>query len=183
MPRGCRRLCRGRCDPCRDGFVIFGRPRTGRARRAHRDHDGITESTLTNVDHGDESGPSSIGVFQQMTSWGSLAQRTDPAQAAGLFFDRMVHVPDWESIDPWMAAQAVQESEFSDGSNYQSHVNQAQSITSALLVTATPGGDRRRHRSARRIRKPRLRWISHWPRSERSSPSAAPVRGPSTVPD
>ena len=102
---------------------------------------GITESTLTNVDHGDESGPSSIGVFQQMTSWGSLAQRTDPAQAAGLFFDRMVHVPDWESIDPWMAAQAVQESEFSDGSNYQSHVNQAQSITSALLVTATPGGD------------------------------------------
>ena len=84
---------------------------------------GITESTLTNVDHGDESGPSSIGVFQQMTSWGSLAQRTDPAQAAGLFFDRMVHVPDWESIDPWMAALAVQESEFSDGSNYQSHVN------------------------------------------------------------
>jgi cell wall-associated NlpC family hydrolase len=101
----------------------------------------ITESTLTNVDHGDESGPSSIGVFQQMTSWGSLAQRTDPAQAAGLFFDRMVNVPDWQSIDPWMAAQDVQESEFPDGSNYQSSVNQAQSITSVLLVTATPGGD------------------------------------------
>ncbi len=101
----------------------------------------ITESTLTNVDHGDESGPSSIGVFQQMTSWGSLAQRTDPAQAAGLFFDRMVDVPDWQSIEPWMAAQDVQESEFSDGSNYESNVNQAQSITSALLVTATPGGD------------------------------------------
>ncbi len=101
----------------------------------------ITESTLVNVDHGDDSGPSSIGVFQQMTSWGSLAQRTDPAQSAGLFFDRLVNVPGWQNLEPWAAAQAVQESEFSDGSNYESNLGQAQAITTALLVTATPGGD------------------------------------------
>ncbi len=101
----------------------------------------ITESTLINVDHGDLAGPSSIGVFQQMTSWGSLAERTDPAQAAGLFFDRLVNVPNWQDQSPWVAAQAVQQSGFPDGSNYEGNLVEAQSITSALLVTATPGGD------------------------------------------
>src|SRR5664279_5131731 len=78
----------------------------------------ITESTLINVMHGDKMGPSSIGLFQQMPGWGSLAQRTDPATSAGLFFDALQALrPSWTSQTLQMAAQHVQQSEFSDGSN------------------------------------------------------------------
>ena len=49
----------------------------------------------------------SIGLFQQrpMTGWGTPAELIDPATSAGLFFDRLVQVPGWQSLPPWQAGQ------------------------------------------------------------------------------
>ena len=110
----------------------------------------LTEATLINVHHGDAAGPSSIGLFQQMPSWGPLSVRTDPAGAAGLFFDRVVTIPNWQTIDPWVVAQTVQSSEFvagytgegSDGTvgyNYHHELAQAQAIVAALLGSTGTG--------------------------------------------
>ncbi len=95
---------------------------------------GLTESMLTPVDHGDSATSSSLGVFQQLRGWGSQADRMNPTIAAGLFYDRMVGVANWQSQDPWVVAQTVQGSEFSDGSNYQAQLGRAQSITDAVVV-------------------------------------------------
>lgn len=91
----------------------------------------ITESTLVNVAHGDAMGPSSRGLFQQMGPWGPLAVRMDPAGSAGLFFDRLTSF-NWRGMAPWAAAQKVQESEFSNGSNYQRNLAQAETIAKSL---------------------------------------------------
>ena len=108
----------------------------------------LAESSLINVDHGDVMGPSSIGLFQQMPSWGP--NRTDPASAAGYFYDRLVSItPTWTSLPTWIACQRVEESEFvagysgegSDGTegwNYKQQVASAQSIV-ANIATAPAG--------------------------------------------
>jgi len=90
----------------------------------------MTESSLTNVGHGDAMGPSSRGLFQQMPKyWGPESTIMDPTGAAGLFFDK------WTSTSgtPWQRAQAVQQSEFSDGSNYQKNYQAAVEIADKLL--------------------------------------------------
>src|SRR5680860_248907 len=56
------------------------------------------ESSLHNVDHGDAAGPDSRGLFQQRDSWGTLADRMNPAVAAGLFFQRLRGVPGWQTL-------------------------------------------------------------------------------------
>lgn len=100
----------------------------------------MTEATLINVTHGDAMGPSSIGLFQQMPSWGSKADRLNPAKAAGFFFDALTKQSGWASKQPWMAAQAVQQSEFTDGSNYQQNYSLAVDIAKSLLNSpASPG--------------------------------------------
>lgn len=96
----------------------------------------LTESSLTNVGHGDAMGPSSRGLFQQMPKyWGPEATIMDPAGAAGLFFDKWVNT----SGDPWKRAQAVQQSEFTDGSNYQKNYQRAVQIADALLKPRAQG--------------------------------------------
>lgn len=55
----------------------------------------------------------SCGIFQQRNSqeWGTVAQRMNPKQAAGMFFDHLVSmVPNWRNMDPAAAAQIVQRS-------------------------------------------------------------------------
>jgi hypothetical protein len=79
----------------------------------------MTESSLRNVDHGDDAGPDSRGLFQQRDGWGPPALRMDPAGAAELFYAALVNVPGWETMTPWLAAQAVQRSAFADGENYR----------------------------------------------------------------
>lgn len=57
---------------------------------------------------------SSTGLFQQQDfpEWGTLEQRMNPYDSAGMFFD---HFPaDWQSMDPGAVAQAVQRSAFPD---------------------------------------------------------------------
>ncbi|GGI42898.1 hypothetical protein GCM10010988_41340 [Cnuibacter physcomitrellae] len=94
------------------------------------------ESSLVNIDYGDGainpdgSVADSIGLFQQQSSWGTVQQRMDPAAAAGLFYDRLVNVPDWSTLPPSRAAHAVQRN--ADPDHYTKYVDGAQRIVDAL---------------------------------------------------
>lgn len=57
----------------------------------------------------------SVGLFQQRDNgaWGTVAQRMDAFESAGLFFRELVKF-DWESMDHGAAAQKVQRSAFPD---------------------------------------------------------------------
>lgn len=70
---------------------------------------GLQESGLHNLTYGDRD---SVGWLQQRAGWGSLAERMNPAYAAGKFFDALVTVPGWQTMAVTAAAQAVQISGF-----------------------------------------------------------------------
>lgn len=74
---------------------------------------GMTESKLTNVSYGDRD---SLGIFQMRPSmgWGSVSQVTDPSYAINKFYDVLGELPDWKSLRPGDAAQAVERSAFPD---------------------------------------------------------------------
>ena len=107
----------------------------------------ITESTLNNIDYGDiQNGAmtSSRGLFQQLSAWvapGTAPDpRLDPVKAATMFYTGgaagqpgLTSIPGWQGMPVPQAAQAVQRSEFADGSNYAANLAQAQGITTALL--------------------------------------------------
>jgi hypothetical protein len=71
----------------------------------------------------------SRGLFQQRPSagWGTVQQVLDPAYATNRFLDSL-QTKDWQHMQPWQAAQAVQISAYSDGSNYRAHYNEAQGL-------------------------------------------------------
>jgi peptidoglycan DL-endopeptidase CwlO len=99
-----------------------------------------TESSLENL--GSESGnDGSLGLFQQRAAagWGTTAQEQDPTNATGMFIQRLLAVPNWQSIHPWVAAQAVQRSAFDDGSNYE--VNWSVAGTFLAAITGLGNGD------------------------------------------
>lgn len=84
---------------------------------------GIAESglrVLGNIDgqQGDRpvqgigSDHDSIGIFQQRPSWGSVAQRLDPAASTTLFVARLLTDPGWQTKPPWVAGQDVQVSAY-----------------------------------------------------------------------
>ncbi|UVF60291.1 tape measure protein [Gordonia phage Murp] len=56
----------------------------------------------------------SSGLFQQRNNggWGTAADRMDPHRSAKMFYDALVRVPGWETMDMGAAAQAVQRSAF-----------------------------------------------------------------------
>lgn len=68
----------------------------------------IGESSLRNVNYGDNAGPDSRGIFQQRTNWGSLANRMNPYLAARAFYGRLLELPGWQSMTPTQAAHIVQ---------------------------------------------------------------------------
>lgn len=83
----------------------------------------MQESSLVNVNYGDDlqgvrnpdgSLTTSRGLFQQQDPWGPLTVRLDPMGATGLFLDRLVRVPNWDTIPLTQAAQAVQRSALPD---------------------------------------------------------------------
>lgn len=96
----------------------------------------MTESSLISVDHGDDTGPDSRGLFQQRATWGPVSVRMDPAGAAGLFYDRLETVAGWRDLPPWVAAQRVQHSAFDGGSNYAAHYAAAAAIVAELSGSA-----------------------------------------------
>lgn len=87
---------------------------------------GLAESELKNINHGDRD---SLGIFQQRPSqgWGTPQQVTDPNYAINKFFDSLQKI-NYQGMTPWAAAQAVQRSAYSDGSNYQARYAAAQSL-------------------------------------------------------
>ncbi|SNR62944.1 hypothetical protein [Blastococcus mobilis] len=87
------------------------------------------ESRLRNLDYGDRD---SLGLFQQRPSqgWGTEAQVQDPVYAAGIFYDRLVRVPGWETGRLTDVAQAVQRSGFPEA--YQQWEPMATELTAVL---------------------------------------------------
>lgn len=75
----------------------------------------------------------SLGLFQQRPQWWGVGeiddkvrQLMDATASSRLFFNALKLVLDWRTLDPWVAAQAVQRSEYGDGSNYRARMKQAQ---------------------------------------------------------
>lgn len=116
------------------GLRILGNP---------NDPDGLVyENEGVGTDH------DSLGLFQQRPGWGTAAQRMDPVESTNLFLDQLMALPDWESTDPWVAAQHVQRSAFTGspnaanhwssvvGGNYLDELNTAASITTSITGDA-----------------------------------------------
>lgn len=68
------------------------------------------ESSLVNLDHGDEAGPDSRGLFQQRDNgaWGSYEDRMNPTIASTNFFNALVKVPGYLELEPTIAAHKTQ---------------------------------------------------------------------------
>jgi hypothetical protein len=94
------------------------------------------ESKIVNVEHGDRD---SLGLFQQRPSqgWGSRDEILDPVHATNAFYDALVKVDGYESMEITRAAQAVQRSAFPDA--YADHEADARALASALTGNH-PGG-------------------------------------------
>jgi hypothetical protein len=97
----------------------------------------IIESSLHNlteaVDH------DSLGLFQQRASWGSVAQRTDPAYATNAFLNAMLRsYPNnsWETTPIGEVCQTVQVSAYPE--RYQPQAADAGIIVDAVWNGATP---------------------------------------------
>lgn len=87
------------------------------------------ESDLRNLEGGDRD---SLGLFQQRPSqgWGTPEQILDPVYATHAFYDALVRVDGYESMEITVAAQAVQRSAFPDA--YADHERDARALASAL---------------------------------------------------
>lgn len=84
----------------------------------------------------------SVGIFQQRPSagWGTVKDLMNPEYASGRFYDKLVTIDGWESMEPTEAAQAVQISAFSDA--YARWVGNAESAIEHFTeyITCTPVG-------------------------------------------
>ncbi|WP_238999453.1 C40 family peptidase [Segeticoccus rhizosphaerae] len=78
----------------------------------------------------------SLGIFQQRPSWGSAAQRMDPVASTNLLLDRLLALPDWQSMPPWVSAQRVQVSASSDGSVYRAQLDRAHALLTRIQADA-----------------------------------------------
>ncbi|WGX95185.1 hypothetical protein [Nocardioides sp. L-11A] len=87
------------------------------------------ESKLVNIDYGDRD---SLGLFQQRPSqgWGTPAQVLDPVYATNAFFDALVRIEGYETMEITVAAQAVQRSAFPNA--YADHEADGRALASAL---------------------------------------------------
>ena len=99
----------------------------------------MTESGLRNLDHGDRD---SLGLFQQRPSqgWGTPAQVMNPTYATITFVRRLLGIPAWQQEAPWVAAQAVQRSADSSGSNYEANWPGAGRILAGVLKNGNSPG-------------------------------------------
>jgi hypothetical protein len=87
------------------------------------------ESKIRNIDYGDRD---SVGLFQQRPSqgWGTVEQIMDPTYSIGRFYDALVKIDDYESLEITVAAQSVQRSAFP--SAYADHEADARVLASSL---------------------------------------------------
>ncbi|WP_427171770.1 hypothetical protein [Arthrobacter sp. 92] len=96
----------------------------------------MQESKLRNIEHGDQAGPDSRGLFQQRPSqgWGTAAEVMDPYHSTGAFYDALVKIPGYESLDITAAAQQVQRSAYPQA--YAQHEEMGRAFASALTGQA-----------------------------------------------
>lgn len=89
----------------------------------------LQESSLRNLPGGDRD---SVGLFQQRPSqgWGTVAQISDPIYSAGIFYDRLLEVPNWQDLPLTKAAQEVQYSGHPDA--YAKWETEAAQMVNAL---------------------------------------------------
>lgn len=103
----------------------------------------MQESNLRNLGFlGDANDHDSLGLFQQRPSqgWGTPEQIMNPEYAAGRFYDKLLTVPNWQTLPLTVAAQAVQRSAYPNA--YAKHEPDATAIV-AMLATepgTTPSG-------------------------------------------
>jgi hypothetical protein len=92
----------------------------------------IGESNLRVLNYGDAAGADSRGLFQQRDNgaWGTLADRMNPFVSATHFYESLVNVDNWATLDPSLAAHRVQAN--SDPAYYDPFWPQAQEIVAAL---------------------------------------------------
>ncbi|MEE6263151.1 hypothetical protein [Plantactinospora sonchi] len=91
----------------------------------------IVETHLQNIS--EEVDHDSLGLFQQRASWGTRAQRLNPAWATNAFLDKMIRLypnNSWASAPIGEVCQAVQVSAYPD--KYQVQASDAQIIVNAL---------------------------------------------------
>ncbi len=96
----------------------------------------MQESKVRNVEFGDRD---SLGLFQQRPSqgWGSAEEILNPEYSTNKFYDALVKVKGYTSMDIAEAAQAVQRS--AAGEAYAQHESQAR-VTASVLSGQTPSG-------------------------------------------
>jgi len=89
----------------------------------------MQESKLRNLDYGDRD---SLGIFQQRPSqgWGTPRQVRDPVYATEAFYDGLVRVEGYETLEITVAAQRVQRSGYPEA--YARHEPEARALASAL---------------------------------------------------
>lgn len=95
----------------------------------------ITESGLRDL------GPlpgnaGSLGLFQQRASegWGTPAEELNPATSTAMFVRRLLSIPNWRTLPPWVAAEAVQRSVYTNGSNYRAQWARAGAVLASVLT-------------------------------------------------
>lgn len=96
----------------------------------------LQESKLRNITHGDRD---SIGLFQQRPSqgWGTEEQILDPTYATNRFFDALVKIRGYETMDIAAAAQRVQRSAYPQA--YAKHESLAR-VFASTLTGHSPAG-------------------------------------------
>ncbi|QCO99250.1 hypothetical protein FCN77_18015 [Arthrobacter sp. 24S4-2] len=101
----------------------------------------MQESKLRNIGHGDQAGPDSRGLFQQRPSqgWGTAEQVMDPYHSTGAFYDALVKIPGYESLEITAAAQRVQRSAYPQA--YAEHEDMGRAFASALTGQAAEALD------------------------------------------
>jgi hypothetical protein len=101
----------------------------------------MQESKLRNIGHGDQAGPDSRGLFQQRPSqgWGTAEQVMDPYYSTGAFYDALVKIPGYESLEITAAAQRVQRSAYPQA--YAEHEDMSRAFASALTGQAAAALD------------------------------------------
>ncbi|MCE1179377.1 MAG: hypothetical protein LWW86_10190 [Micrococcales bacterium] len=89
----------------------------------------IQESKLRNITYGDRD---SVGLFQQRPSqgWGTREQILNPEYAAGAFYDALVKVEGYESMEITKVAQEVQKSAYPEA--YTDHEQEGRVLASTL---------------------------------------------------
>jgi hypothetical protein len=89
----------------------------------------VQESKLRNIEYGDRD---SLGLFQQRPSqgWGTKKQVLDPVYASGKFFDALVKIKGYESMQITEVAQKVQRSAFPGA--YADHEPEGRVMASTL---------------------------------------------------